>query len=461
MTEPIRPDALSSLPLDILACPRCDRALEQIGAALHCPACAIDFPCFAGVPWLFSEPNAARAEWRDRYEVASQQARRDAKDARAEATAGVRETTRARLTRFADAKNAYADELQALLAPLGARPSETPLESHLALKTRLPPSQGIDTYHANLHRDWCWGDAENEASVTMVRSALDAPGGRILVLGAGAGRLAYDLHRSAPGTQTVALDLNPLLVFVAAAVSSGREVVLHEFPLAPASASDVAHRRLLRAPEPATPGLFWMLGDALRPPFQRDAFDAVVTPWFVDIIDQDLAVTAQRINRLLAPGGRWVVFGSLSFGGPEHARRYSPEEAREVIGEAGFELPALAEETLPYLCSPASRHGRRERVVTLSARKLAAVDVPPRHEALPDWLTRSNRPVPLIPAFRTQALTTRIYAFIMSMIDGKRTITDMAALMEAQRLMPKADAEAAVRGFLIKMYDESRSGTRY
>ncbi len=56
-----------------------------------------------------------------------------------------------------------------------------------------------------------------------------------------------------------------------------------------------------------------------------------------------------------------------------------------------------------------------------------------------------------------QATTTQIYAFIMSMIDGRRSLRDMAAVMEERRLMPKAEAEAALRAFLIKMYDESRT----
>jgi hypothetical protein len=30
--------------------------------------------------------------------------------------------------------------------------------------------------------------------------------------------------------------------------------------------------------------------------------------------------------------------------------------------------------------------------------------------------------------------------------------------MEAEKLMPKADAEAALRGFLIKMYEEAGGG---
>ena len=43
------------------------------------------------------------------------------------------------------------------------------------------------------------------------------------------------------------------------------------------------------------------------------------------------------------------------------------------------------------------------------------------------------------------------------MIDGHRTLRDMATLMEERRLMPKAEAEASLRSFLIKMYDESQA----
>jgi hypothetical protein len=156
-----------------------------------------------------------------------------------------------------------------------------------------------------------------------------------------------------------------------------------------------------------------------------------------------------------------VIFGSLAFGSPEHAQRYSVEESLEVIADAGFERPDVTEATIPYLCSPASRHGRREQIVTISATKEKEAKPVERHTALPDWLVRSNLAVPLLPSFETQIMSTRIYAFVMSMIDGKRSIAEMARLMEEQQLMPKAEADTAIRSFLITMYDESRSGTRY
>jgi hypothetical protein len=64
--------------------------------------------------------------------------------------------------------------------------------------------------------------------------------------------------------------------------------------------------------------------------------------------------------------------------------------------------------------------------------------------------------VPLLPAFELQAMTTRIYSFIMGMIDGRRSIRDMAKLLVDQRLMSRDEAEPAVRTFLIKMHDDSQ-----
>ena len=84
------------------------------------------------------------------------------------------------------------------------------------------------------------------------------------------------------------------------------------------------------------------------------------------------------------------------------------------------------------------------------------MDPPPRHRALPDWIVTGSEPVPLTPAFRSQAMTTQIYAFIMSLIDGKRSIKDMAAVLEKQRLMTKEEAIPAIRNFLTKMFDDSQ-----
>ena len=69
--------------------------------------------------------------------------------------------------------------------------------------------------------------------------------------------------------------------------------------------------------------------------------------------------------------------------------------------------------------------------------------------------------VPATAAFRQQAMTTQIYSFIMSLIDGNRSIKEMAAVLEKQRLMSKEEAIPAIRSFLTKMYDDAQRQTGY
>jgi hypothetical protein len=214
--------------------------------------------------------------------------------------------------------------------------------------------------------------------------------------------------------------------------------------------------RTLSAPEVVRDGFHLLLGNALRPPFAAQSFDTVVTPWLIDIVTEDLPVLAARINGLLKPNGRWVNFGSLAFANPERARRYSPEETKAIVSENGFSDPYVSEATIPYMCSPASRHGRQERTFTFSTYKEREVEQPERHRALPDWIVTGKDPVPLTQSFRSQAMTTQIYSFIMSLIDGKRTIKDMAVVLEKQKLMTREEAEPAIRSFLTKMFDDSQ-----
>jgi len=252
------------------------------------------------------------------------------------------------------------------------------------------------------------------------------------------------------------MDFNPLLMLVAKAVTTGEKLSLYEFPIAPLSLEDDAILRKMTAPEVVDENFHLVFGDALRAPFPDASFDTVITPWLIDVISEDLPVLGARINNLLAENGRWVNFGSLAFSNPERARCYSPEETKAIVSENGFSDPYVSQATIPYMSSPASRHGRQERVFTFSAYKERSVDKPERYSALPDWIVTGKEPVPLSPSFRQQAMTTQIYSFIMSLIDGKRSIKDMAVVLEKQKLMTKEEAEPAIRSFMTKMYDDSK-----
>jgi len=444
---------------NLLACPRCDKTpLEQTGGQLHCRACKIDFPSIDGIPWMFADPQATLGEWRNRLQFALQQLSHEIAGLDNELkNDDLHSLTRRRVKRYKKALEYHQRALSKLLRPVDTQVTHANYESYLALRTRLPADQGLNTYYANIHRDWAWGDEENDASLNQIRSVLHdhADLGTVLVLGAGAGRLAYDIHRNLNCTTTIAMDFNPLLMLVGQAVTRGDTVKLYEFPIAPLALEDDAVLRSLAAPEVADDGFHSVLGDALRAPFADHSFDTIVTPWLIDIITDDLPVLAARINNLLAENGRWVNFGSLAFSSPQRARRYSPEETKAIVAESGFSDPYVSQKTIPYMCSPASRHGRQEKVFSFSAYKERSVQKPERYKALPDWIVTGKEPVPLSPSFRTQAMTTQIYSFIMSLIDGKRSIKEMAVVLEKQKLMSKKEAEPAIRSLLTRMYDDS------
>jgi len=433
----------------LLACPSCGTALSGTG----CLTCRVDYPEVGGIPWLMPEPRLALAEWRGRlhhllthYASESQRQRAALEGLPA---AGL---THRRIEHVAAALDDQAGRIRALMQPLGAERRSEAHAVHVALGTELPLSQGLSTYYPNLHRDWCWGDAENQASLAAVRASL--PDGtaprRLLVVGAGAGRLAYDLHQALRPGLTVVLDFNPLFLLAASRILAGEALELYEFPISPRNIDDHAVLRRHVAPERPGPGFQLLLADASAPPFLPGRFDTLLTPWFIDVAGEPVTRLLARINAQLSPGGLWIHHGSLAFADAAPGDAPSLEELVASLPAQGFEAAYVAEARQPYLGSPASRHARMESVVTLAARKLRDVAAPAPGRVLPEWILRTDLPVPALPQYRAQALSTRVYAFLLAMIDGERTIRDMARLMEQQKLMPADDAVPAICRFLAR-----------
>jgi uncharacterized protein YbaR (Trm112 family) len=439
----------------LLRCPRCAGTLDGIDA-LHCGTCDVQYPRVDGLPWLLPEPELARAEWRGRLHALTAHLKRQAAQYRAALTPGItRAATRNRLKLLAMACSDHARRLQAVLAPLEADAGQAAPATYAALAPAVAPAQGLASYYANVHRDWCWGETENRAACQAVVDALGpSRPQRLLVLGSGAGRLAYDLHAAWRPEATVAADINPLLLSVARRMYAGEKLELYEFPVAPRDLASHALLRTLAAPGAAAPGLQLVCADATRPPFAAGSFDAVVTPWLVDVIDCDLGALAATVNGLLAPGGHWVCTGTLFFQQADPAQAYSSEEVGEVVVAAGFEPPALQAATLPYLCSPASRHARHEEVVTFAVRRLQPVTPPPR--ATPAWLSDPRQPVPLLPEVADHVLALRVRGYVASLVDGRRSLVEIAARLVEERLLPPEEATGIVRDYLLRLHEEAQ-----
>lgn len=416
-------------------------------------ACGARHPLVDGIPWLLPEAGLALVEWRARAQALHAHLVGQAAEYGDALRRSVRAATRGRLELLTAACDDHARRLRALLAPLGLDAPALSEATWQALQGREAVARaGITAYFANLHRDWSWGDDENQAALADVRDALaDHEPGRLLVLGSGAGRLAWDVHHALAPTATVAADVNPLLLAVARRMYAGETLELYEFPVAPRDAASHAVLRRLAAPRPAAPGLALVAADLRRLPFAAAAFDTVLTPWLVDVIDCDLDQTVAAVNRLLRPGGLWICTGTLFFEKHAAEHAHATEEVRQVAGEGGFHIERWSERRQRYLASPASRHARLEDVVAFAARKAAEATRVMR-EPRPPWAIDPTLPIPLLPAVSARTLALRVEGYIASLVDGRRSLDDIARQLAADRLLPAGEAVGLVRAFVLRLH---------
>lgn len=459
MNAPIRPDP-SPAALK-LCCPACRGRLEPSPdaaqqSALICANCTLSFPILGDVICALPAGDADLALWEARAHnelqqlLAQQQTVERALKTTLTPAAG--DLTRRRLEALHEA---YSDQVRCvteLLAPLLAGRAGSDSATYTGLKApALSNNTTLFSYATNLFRDWVWGDDENEQTVAMLASVAKEPLGRTLVLGAGGGRLAWDLAQSA-ASEVIAVDINPLTSFAAAAISRGRDVSLWEFPLAPVTTEDVALKRTLGLDAETAAPLTWVLADARALPFPTGSFDTVVTPWFTDVVQSAPTTTANLINRLLTPGGRWLNFGSVAFADADPAKCFVLPELCEIVKGQGFSDPAIAEERGPYLCSPHSRFGRHELLHAFAATKIReTADQSVPADTLPGWLSDTQQPVPALAEFQDQAMATQVHAYLMSLIDGKRSINEIAIVLQDRKLMSAREAAPLIQGFLGKM----------
>jgi hypothetical protein len=78
---------------------------------------------------------------------------------------------------------------------------------------------------------------------------------------------------------------------------------------------------------------------------------------------------------------------------------------------------------------------------------------------LPAWLLQADKPVPRTPEFEMQAISSRVHAFLLALINGERSMRDMAQVLVEQRLMSAQEAEPQVRLFLTRLHEESETRT--
>jgi hypothetical protein len=405
---------------------------------------------FGRIPCLFDDPELWRTIWLRRLDDYTTNVETRVQELRREAEMSeLLPRTRQRLLRIAAGFSQQVEAVTALFEPLDEGTDQM-IASAIPSRPEATLQPAILECYEHLFRDWAWGERECALALDFVKPLVPAGLERVAIYGAGAGRLAADVHQACGPARTLALDVNPLPLLAADKLLAGEAVDLPEFPVDPNSDDVVVVERHLERPFAMRDGFTFVFADALRPPIPAGSLDAVVTSWFIDVTRVDLRHTAAAINRVLRPGGLWVNLGPLRFQAVL-SRAYTIEEALEIVGGSAFELASHDHQDLPYFDSPISGSRRTDRVFRFAARKTGeapAVDIP---DPAPPWVSNPLVPIPITPSLVALGRTSMFTTGVLGMIDGQRSVVDVARELGQAWGVDPARLQDELRAFLARL----------
>lgn len=440
--------------LELLACPSTGSDLKMGDGCLVSADGSQQYPLINNVPWLLPNPHNSLVDWGTKLNHFNQVLLSEIKGLE-QSLKHASGPTEERLQRLFNGKQAFLRRVSELMMPVIKAPAATK-KAYDALRDRAPTTQNLLSYEANLYRDWVWGEEENNLTANIVSQHLCSDDvQKLLVVGAGAGRLAIDLHQAWDADITVATDINPLLVMAAEYLLSGENLPFVEFPLQPRKSEFAAVEHLIQG-ERKPDNFHFVFSDATKPSFKPGAFDTVVTPWFVDIQPLEFGRFLRQLNQTIPVGGKWVNFGSLVFNQNRDALCYSIEEVQAIALQQGFEISDVAEHEIPYLKSPYNAGYRMERVWSWSAKKIADVKALQSPQVLPAWILDSAQPIPRAQYFQQFSFTNRIYSQLAAEVDGKTSIVKIAKKFSRQNKMDEAEGLHLVSEFFADLHRQNQ-----
>lgn len=427
----ILPDSLANL----ICCPQCGTPGNQGFDAhqLQCNQCQTRFFSVGKIPCLFPSGEHQLLIWQHQAAVLKHMAEQALESIRQSlARFDISDKTRDRLAELYKANLVNLDSITHLLQQKGipAVPNEGLAQAQLG---------DLSEYFDLVFRDWAWDspnqpNEENKSALERVNhflKELQPRPLRVLVLGAGAGRLSWDLHQVLAPEFTLSLDSNPLLLALQdELINNHQSLEFGEFKLFPQFDRPISALRTLTPPDKTDKDNSWvaMGANAWQLPLVAASVDLVITPWFIDVVGGDLRDLIGIINRVLVPGGHWINTGPLLF--TRHLPlqlKYTIEEIKELLALSGFDVQGETIDVVKHIASPLEARGREEQVWTFLAQKNAqnTATIP---GVLADWLVMHHLPIP--PLTYAGQEPTPLIDVVLKLADGNNSVNDICQLLQ-------------------------------
>lgn len=406
----------------------------------------------ADLPWLFKDVDYYKTYWNNKKNEFLNFHKNSSQgiDAELKSNKNLSALTRQRLEVLKKAHDTNYLTLTDLLKSLQTAPVSS-------FEVAVPSHQSLHLYRKNIFRDWGWVTPENRQAVELLTEVIGVnwTPARTCILGAGASRLAMDIHKEFRLPMTVAVDFNPLLLLVADEMRKGHSIKFWDFNVAPVELQSVAKEYELKSDLGTLENFHLICADVTELPFKDQQFSAVVTPWLIDILPFEFKLLAQRVNQQLEIGGHWVNFGPLGFSNRHESQNLTRPEITEQLQSCGFTVESEKVTGIKYLTSDDEVNSRNETVYLFKVKKTKHVSVEP-YTFLPDWLRDTSRPIPLSEDIRKHQQLVRFQADLFHSIDGKVSINQMAQLFAQHYKMPPDAALAMVVNVLRQLEEANK-----
>lgn len=230
----------------------------------------------------------------------------------------------------------------------------------------LRSSVNLDQYYENILRDWSSDvdpterTAYFEIAIKLLNPLLSIK--KILIVGAGPARIAFDLAIEFPDIQFLATDIHPFLLGIGNALAHGAQLEAPEFPLAPLSDEHSKLHALKNSEKIKPKNLQFAILDFFENSNLAEPVDLIITPWLVDIVDSNFLEFSLQVKKYLKPNGYWLNFGTFFFQKQKIENQISRNECAEFLESLDFRIQNLGDFETPYLQSKLSGHKRFESV---------------------------------------------------------------------------------------------------
>lgn len=445
--------------LSFLKCPKChEDRLQFKNPYFVCSPCDIKFPCLENILYLVPEPDSFLFQWKIRAEFYQSMIQlqlagleKDIQDT------SLLESTKERLLKIKQALKLNLETVLKLMSSAcnfnsatGLQNSNPTTNAKTINQIRVAKNQHIESYFLNIFRDWVWGNDETKyMRDKVIHSIQDHPHDSVAIMGSGAGRLSEDLAAIWPQSFLFSLDINVFFLHLHQQLAEGKNVTLAEIPNVPLDVDHVAKAYELKSPfKPSQSNHFRIAANAINPPFKKDSLDVIICPWFIDIIPEDSFSLIKRYNRILKTGGLLTIHGLLGYSKPNEKKSYLFSELVDLAKRAGYEIMDSSEDWIPYLQSPHSTQRRSEKCYTFTFKKIKDVEVISDFMPLPDWITDTNLPIPNSDSFASLFSQGKIQTEILSLVNGKNSILQIAEILHTHYQIPKKEAELAIINIL-------------